>query len=142
MTPWRNGSASDSRSEGCVFESRRGHTIYLFCSYSFVFIFFPQYSSKRKLSTHQVSVAVAVEDPEDVVAEHLRVPAGEDPLEEAVEVGLGEPPVGALATEVLKVLPHGVGLELGVLGDEAHVLLRQLGARLEPLLLGVGELRE
>ena len=24
MTPWRNGSASDSRSEGCVFESRRG----------------------------------------------------------------------------------------------------------------------
>ena len=25
MTPWRNGSASDSRSEGCVFKSRRGH---------------------------------------------------------------------------------------------------------------------
>ena len=24
-TPWRNGSASDSRSEGCVFESRRAH---------------------------------------------------------------------------------------------------------------------
>jgi hypothetical protein len=24
VTPWRNGSASDSRSEGCVFESRRG----------------------------------------------------------------------------------------------------------------------
>lgn len=24
MTPWRNGSASDSRSEGCVFKSRRG----------------------------------------------------------------------------------------------------------------------
>ena len=24
MTPWRNGSASDFRSEGCVFESRRG----------------------------------------------------------------------------------------------------------------------
>ena len=23
-TPWRNGSASDSRSEGCVFKSRRG----------------------------------------------------------------------------------------------------------------------
>ena len=27
-TPWRNGSASDSRSEGCVFESRRGHLIF------------------------------------------------------------------------------------------------------------------
>ena len=27
-TPWRNGSASDSRSEGCVFESRRGQ---VFC---------------------------------------------------------------------------------------------------------------
>ena len=25
VTPWRNGSASDSRSEGCVFKSRRGH---------------------------------------------------------------------------------------------------------------------
>ena len=29
MTPWRNGSASDSRSEGCVFESRRGQTFFL-----------------------------------------------------------------------------------------------------------------
>ena len=29
MTPWRNGSASDSRSEGCVFESRRGQIILL-----------------------------------------------------------------------------------------------------------------
>ena len=28
MTPWRNGSASDSRSEGCVFESRRGHNLF------------------------------------------------------------------------------------------------------------------
>ena len=28
LTPWRNGSASDSRSEGCVFESRRGHNIF------------------------------------------------------------------------------------------------------------------
>ena len=27
LTPWWNGSASDSRSEGCVFESRRGHFI-------------------------------------------------------------------------------------------------------------------
>ena len=26
MTSWRNGSASDSRSEGCVFKSRRGQT--------------------------------------------------------------------------------------------------------------------
>ena len=28
VTPWRNGSASDSRSEGCVFESRRGQNIF------------------------------------------------------------------------------------------------------------------
>ena len=28
LTPWRNGSASDSRSEGCVFESRRGQRPY------------------------------------------------------------------------------------------------------------------
>ena len=26
-TPWRNGSASDSRSEGCVFKSRRGQLV-------------------------------------------------------------------------------------------------------------------
>ena len=30
MTPWRNGSASDSRSVGCVFESRRGHQVFVF----------------------------------------------------------------------------------------------------------------
>ena len=28
MTPWRNGSASDFRSEGCVFESRRGQIFF------------------------------------------------------------------------------------------------------------------
>ena len=27
LTPWRNGSASDSRSEGCVFKSRRGQFV-------------------------------------------------------------------------------------------------------------------
>lgn len=27
VTPWRNGSASDSRSEGCVFKSRRGQQL-------------------------------------------------------------------------------------------------------------------
>ena len=30
MTPWRNGSASDSRSEGCVFESRRGQILFYY----------------------------------------------------------------------------------------------------------------
>ena len=30
LTPWRNGSASDSRSEGCVFESRRVQNLVLF----------------------------------------------------------------------------------------------------------------
>ena len=32
LTPWRNGSASDSRSEGCVFKSRRGQLSFLFFS--------------------------------------------------------------------------------------------------------------
>ena len=32
LTPWRNGSASDSRSEGCVYESRRGQRKFLFIS--------------------------------------------------------------------------------------------------------------
>ena len=30
VTLWRNGSASDSRSEGSVFESRRGHKVFSF----------------------------------------------------------------------------------------------------------------
>ena len=30
LTLWRNGSASDSRSEGCVFESRRGQLDFCF----------------------------------------------------------------------------------------------------------------
>ncbi len=29
-TLWRNGSASDSRSDGCVFKSRQGHLIFNF----------------------------------------------------------------------------------------------------------------
>ena len=28
LTLWRNGSASDSRSEGCVFESRQGQMFF------------------------------------------------------------------------------------------------------------------
>jgi hypothetical protein len=40
--PWRNGSASDSRSEGCVFDSRRVQTpdpnpvLFLFISFPFL----------------------------------------------------------------------------------------------------------
>ena len=30
-TSWRNGSASDSRSEGCVFKSRRGQFLFSVC---------------------------------------------------------------------------------------------------------------
>ena len=37
LTPWRNGSASDSRSEGCVFESRRGHNVFGRFSIFFVY---------------------------------------------------------------------------------------------------------
>ena len=44
-TPWRNGSASDSRSEGCVFESRRGHV------FSHNFEFWKFYFSHRIGST-------------------------------------------------------------------------------------------
>ena len=36
MTAWRNGSASDSRSEGCVFESRRGHYLFIFIFHFFL----------------------------------------------------------------------------------------------------------
>ena len=30
LTLWRNGSASDSRSEGCVFKSRQGQNLFVF----------------------------------------------------------------------------------------------------------------
>ena len=36
-TPWRNGSASDSRSEGCVFKSRRGQKMCEEISFSIIF---------------------------------------------------------------------------------------------------------
>ena len=36
VTPWRNGSASDSRSEGCVFKSRRGQGTTVFLSICYV----------------------------------------------------------------------------------------------------------
>ena len=46
-TLWRNGSASDSRSEGCVFKSRQGQNFlhtpmdpFLFLFFSFFFLFF------------------------------------------------------------------------------------------------------
>ena len=35
VTSWRNGSASDSRSEGCVFKSRRGQDFFLVFSFCF-----------------------------------------------------------------------------------------------------------
>ena len=37
-TPWRNGSASDSRSEGCVFESRRGHQTFDYFLCTFIYL--------------------------------------------------------------------------------------------------------
>ena len=37
LTPWRNGSASDSRSEGCVFKSRRGQLDFFFSRLMFFF---------------------------------------------------------------------------------------------------------
>ena len=37
VTPWRNGSASDSRSEGCVFESRRGHNNFVYIIYTYIY---------------------------------------------------------------------------------------------------------
>ena len=37
LTPWRNGSASDSRSEGCVFESRRDHEVTFYRACDLIF---------------------------------------------------------------------------------------------------------
>ena len=41
--PWRNGSASDSRSEGCVFDSRRVQTPDPYPDYPFPFVFLAFY---------------------------------------------------------------------------------------------------
>ena len=48
LTPWRNGSASDSRSEGCVFESRRGHKLFsLIIFFEIFFYYFVDFASKK-----------------------------------------------------------------------------------------------
>ena len=41
LTPWRNGSASDSRSEGCVFESRRGQNLFYIIIFPLSYIVTP-----------------------------------------------------------------------------------------------------
>ena len=46
LTLWRNGSASDSRSEGCVFESRQGQYAFL------VFIVVSTFSHQIALAIH------------------------------------------------------------------------------------------
>lgn len=43
LTSWRNGSASDSRSEGCVFKSRRGQGNLAFLVTSVDFIYSPYF---------------------------------------------------------------------------------------------------
>ena len=48
MTPWRNGSASDSRSEGCVFESRRGQHFPFVSFFLFIFAHTIPYFSRQK----------------------------------------------------------------------------------------------
>jgi hypothetical protein len=58
--PWRNGSASDSRSEGCVFDSRRVQNFCLFFFFFYLFIylfiyFFLNYhksNQKRRMYVH------------------------------------------------------------------------------------------
>ena len=59
LTPWRNGSASDSRSEGCVFKSRRGQYFFAsenikFCDTFHAEVFF------SKVQQHIKAVAVHV----------------------------------------------------------------------------------
>ena len=51
MTPWRNGSASDSRSEGCVFESRRGQNCNCVAMFLPILIVSPTYNSMFDNST-------------------------------------------------------------------------------------------
>ena len=65
---WRNGSASDSRSEGCVFKSRPGHRLF-----SFFFRFFSppplyliketimhQNSARSEDRTHDLQIALII----------------------------------------------------------------------------------
>ena len=46
VTPWRNGSASDSRSEGCVFESRRAQ---IFSVYPSLVTYAPRFQFEGKI---------------------------------------------------------------------------------------------
>ena len=61
MTLWRNGSASDSRSEGCVFKSRQGHVtravwaVPLFALFTHTFSSLLPYLSKGAMSRASIS---------------------------------------------------------------------------------------
>ena len=48
-TLWRNGSASDSRSEGCVFESRQGHFFLFLPTFPLFSLLFPYVHSCSSL---------------------------------------------------------------------------------------------
>ena len=51
QTSWRNGSASDSRSEGCVFKSRRGHTFYSSTTQKFTVVCLPAHLLEKTNQT-------------------------------------------------------------------------------------------
>ena len=61
LTLWRNGSASDSRSEGCVFESRQGQ--YCFATFLFSTFTFLQQSME---STYEILTENCIEECKDV----------------------------------------------------------------------------
>ncbi len=64
---------------------------------------------------YQKVVSVAVEDPEDVLAEHFGVTAGEELLEELVKKALGQLSVRHVLPKVLELRAHAALGEVGVL---------------------------
>ena len=54
MDLWRNGSASDSRSEGCVFDSRQVQ-FYFFSNYSIFILFFKILLKRNKTKQNKLS---------------------------------------------------------------------------------------
>ena len=89
LTPWRNGSASDSRSEGCVFKSRRGQLFFILIHISYwshgmrgwvIFQLFTLVSQVRTLAVSKQKIIINcnqqyVVDPEKLSTETKQINA-------------------------------------------------------------------
>jgi hypothetical protein len=95
-------------------------------------------NGEQKLPEIDVSILVRVKGAEHVVAELLRVAAGEEELVHVHKLGRGEPAVGAVLLEAFVPLLDRVLVVAGVRPQELQVLLAQALLALDAAHAGGG----